>query len=145
MFYVYKKVLRSISIYMLALTGKTVSSQYIFFLIFLNLCFLIPSPLLSQGYFLKCNFPTVKLSTVATSQVCFIRRARPPAHPSHSVRSCCSLRRLRRPKLIFGKLPLGKLHNLKIAIWEVALGKMPFGKYLRQSKIYIVYKDMLQH
>ena len=37
----------------------------------------------------------------------------------------CSLRRLRRPNLTFGKLSLGKLH-----IWEVAFGKMSLGKYL---------------
>ena len=37
----------------------------------------------------------------------------------------CSLRRLRRPNLTFGKLPLGKLHSWEVATWEAALGKIP--------------------
>ena len=35
----------------------------------------------------------------------------------------CSLRRLRRPNLIFGKLPLGKLHIWEVATWEIVTWK----------------------
>ena len=52
-----------------------------------------------------------------------------------------SSRRLRGPNLTFGKVQLGKLHNiweiatLEIVAWEVALGKLPLGKYLTPFNI----------
>ena len=53
----------------------------------------------------------------------------PLAHCSRSVRPHCSLWRLRGANLTFGKLPLKKWN-----IWEVALGKMPLGKYPTPTK-----------
>ena len=32
--------------------------------------------------------------------------------------------------LSFGRLPLEKLNILKVVTWEIALRKVPFGKYL---------------
>ena len=59
----------------------------------------------------------------------------PIAYASRSVRPFFSVRRLRRPNLTFGKLPLEmiyiwKVSTWQIVTWEVTLGKMPLGKYL---------------
>ena len=50
-------------------------------------------------------------------------------YPSRSAWSHCSLWRLRRPNLTFGKMPLGKCHIWEDATWEIVmyLGN-PFGK-----------------
>ena len=46
----------------------------------------------------------------ATSLVCPCRSTRPLVHPAAAPDPHCSRRRLRRPNLTFGKLPLGNLH-----------------------------------
>ena len=76
-----------------------------------------------KGIFPSGTFPRV-FSLLATSQmynfpsgnlqVCPSCSARPLDCSSRSAWPHCSLRRLRRPNLTFGKLLLGKLH-----IWEV--------------------------
>ena len=60
----------------------------------------------------------------------FRKRQLPKSVRAAVLSPVCILLRLRRPNLAFGKLPLGKLHNLEIATWEivtweVALGKIP--------------------
>ena len=77
----------------------------------------------------KDIFPNDIFPRVFYYEICPSRSARPP--PLH----------LRRSKLTFGKVPLGKLHiweiepswkvaTWEIVSWEVTLGKMPLGKYL---------------
>ena len=93
----------------------------------------------SKGYFPKWQLPNRAISQAATSEICPSRSARPTACFSCGARSPspsqpqvwtphCSLRRLRRPNLTFGKLLLGKL----------SLGKSPMGKCLWEST-YTVY------
>ena len=65
----------------------------------------------------------------------------PLAHPSCSVRPLCSLRRLKRPNLTFGKLPLGKMYIWEVATWEVvtwevALKKMSLVNYLEPLHLF---------
>ena len=65
----------------------------------------------------------------------------PLAHPSCSVRPFCSLRRLKRPNLTFGKLPLGKMYIWEVATWEVvtwevALKKMSLVNYLEPLHLF---------
>ena len=57
----------------------------------------------------------------------------PLSYLGHSALPLCSLRRLIRPNLIFGKLRLWKMYIWEVATWEivtseVAIGKMPLGK-----------------
>ena len=54
--------------------------------------------------------------------------ARPLSSSSHSAGPHCSLRRLRRPNLTFGKLHLEKLHICEIATWEIFVWEAAFGK-----------------
>ena len=123
--------------------------------------FVIPSPqklnnfrISKKGFFPNGNYSRV-FSQVATSRMCNLPRANFPSlswpqrlpHAQPNLAAALgplgaalgphsSLRRLRRPNLTFGKLPLGKLHIWEVSTWEivtreVALGKMPLGKYLR--------------
>ena len=79
-----------------------------------------------KGYFPKWKLPNCAISQATTSQVCLSRSTRPQAYPSLCARPPkCSLRRLERPNLTFGKLPLGKLNNWGVVTWEVAIVKMP--------------------
>ena len=75
----------------------------------------------------KKNLAKICFWMLGTFQKAFSQAATSQFCPSRSTRPHCSLWRLRRPNLIYWKLPLGKLHILevapwKIVTWEVALG-----------------------
>ena len=100
--------------------------------------------------FLRGNFPSLSFTQRQVRQPFLTAALGPQTHPSRSARSLCSLRRLRKPNISFGKLLLGKMYiwevaTLEIVTWEVALGKMPLEKYLTTSiiqKIKVITFDL---
>ena len=73
-----------------------------------------------------CNFPSGNFQSPSKSQ------------RSAQIAACGASDRM--PNQTFRKLPLGKLHMWKIATCEVALGKMPLGKYLSPSNTRLTFQ-----
>ena len=94
----------------------------------------------SQWYFPKWQLSKCAISQTVISKVCpspkhvLAADRGPLAHP-------CTLRRLKRPNLTFGKLPLGKMYIWEVATWEVvtwevALKKMSLVNYLEPLHLF---------
>ena len=85
-----------------------------------------PKSQLPKGIFPSCNLPNVQIPQrqlpKSALAVVFITQpvwVEPLGPLTAALGPHCSLRRLRRPNLTFGKLPLGKLHIWEVTTWEI--------------------------
>ena len=85
---------------------------------------MFPSHNFPKVQFPKRQLPKSAQATALGPPDCSSRDARPTSHSQPH----CSQRRLRGPKISFGKLPLGKLHFWEVATWENTLGSCYLGK-----------------
>ena len=80
------------------------------------------------------NFPIVQFSKRLLPMSVVAAELGPIACPAAKLASHFSLQRIR-PNLTFVKLLLRKFYILEAVIWEVALGKIPLGKYLTPPRL----------
>ena len=93
-----------------------------------------PKGLYLSNIFPSGNFPIVQFSKRLLPMSVVAAELGPIACPAAKLASNFSLQRIRRPNLTFVKLLLRKFHILEAVtleiVTEVALGKIPLGKYL---------------
>ena len=90
---------------------------------------------INQSIYLYCNFPSDNFTKVRLGPPRRHRLKRGPSAPTrmgYGAERCLQNRQVAEGcgKDVLWKLPLWKLHVLKVAIWENTLGKLPQGKYL---------------
>ena len=98
-----------------------------------------PKGLYLSNIFPSGNFPIVQFSKRLLPMSGVGAELGPIACPAAKLASHFSLQRIRRPNLTFVKLLLRKFHILEAVtleiVTEVALGKIPLGKYLTPPRL----------
>ena len=89
----------------------------------------------SQGYFPNGNFQNLPLhknqlpKSILIAVPVLAAELSPQVHLSSSVCPYCSLGRLERPNLTFGKVPLGNLHIWEVATWNIVTWEVVLGSH----------------